>query len=271
MSKRWYHEVSEDWMRQRQLVLTATDIAKLLPEYKRMQKKQSDPGTIIPGFAALWAEKATGYEPDTSSVGKAARGHIFEPWAVEAWNRQVKHQMYHWDDVVICNGGVGFSPDAMDVECKATTARMDVMDNLMVDQHGVMQECPGAIVEIKSYAPAHHMKCCLKDKFEQDELLQVAVPFVVFPHLVQACLVFFCPEAPISMKAFAYTRKDLATQIEVIEDIAKVYRDNAELCMKFAAANDQLEAGCTEQEIWEDFLQSQAENFVGDGVFDLKG
>ena len=181
MTRRWYHEVSEDWLRQRQNVLTATDVVRLYPEYKRYLK--SDPGTVMPGFAALWAEKMSDVELDTSSVGEAARGHVFEPWAVDAWNKQVSHKMYHWDDVIICNDGVGFSPDAMDVEYHGSSARMDVNGMTMIGTDGVMQDCPGAVLEIKSYAPHHHMKCCMKPKLEQDELLQVAVPFVVFPHL----------------------------------------------------------------------------------------
>jgi hypothetical protein len=255
MTRRWYHEVSEEWMRRRHDVLTATDIVRLYPEYKRYLKL--DPGTLMPGFAALWAEKMTDADVDTVSIGDAARGHIFEPYAVEAWNAQVKHQMYHWDDVVICNNGVGFSPDAMDVERKGQRARFDVDGMMLVDQDGVMQDAPAAVLEIKSYAPAHHMKCCMTPKLEQAEMLQVAVPFVVLPNLVQACLVFFCPGAPVSMKAFAYTRKDLEKQIEIVEGMAKLFEETAVECTEFANANGQLDAMCTVDEIWTNYLSQQ--------------
>ena len=75
MTYRWYHEVSTEWLKARKAVLTATDVAGLVPEYKRYLKA-GNPDKIMPGFAALWSQKHSNVEPDPGSMGPAARGHI---------------------------------------------------------------------------------------------------------------------------------------------------------------------------------------------------
>ena len=196
---RWQHDVSEAWLLERRNVLTATEIAKLVPELKRSEKK---PGEISPGFAAIWAEKHSNTMVDTASFGPAARGHIMEPWVVRAWNEQVTagERFHHWDDCIISNDIVGFSPDAMNFIQRANHPRLKVNpsgNKLMCEN--IEYPSPTRIMEVKCYEPANHMKACITPKMEHKELMQVAVAFHVLPKLEEAKLVFCCPGAPIEM------------------------------------------------------------------------
>lgn len=271
--RKWYHEVSTEWLVERRSVITATEISKLIPELKRF-KKAGGTG-IAPGFAALWAEKMTDTEPDPSAFGPAARGHICEPWAVKAWNAQHERQMNHWDDVLIKRDGVGFSPDALDVPCLIDTVSFTVDDGEglgMTSQDGLRQDAPWELLEIKSYDPGHHMKCCLKDRMEQDELMQIAVPFIVCPTMKKAHLIFFCPDAPISMKEFVYTRDDLKDLISIAEEVIACWNETCVLCTEFASANQELQALCSDDEIWAGYLIETADDPMQiDNVFMLKG
>ena len=247
----WYHEVSKDWLEARRYYLTATEISKLVPEYKRSLK--ADPDAIMPGFAALWAEKNAVAELDPASYGHAARGHWMESYAVDSWNQQREEQMHHWDDCIIVNGKVGFSPDAMDIAQEGTGVEMLA--------HRVDAK---ATMEIKSYEPAHHMKCCIKDRMEHDELIQLAVAFHVIEKLEHAYLVFFCPGAPISMKAFEYERKDLKEQLELVGKIVERYAKTVKQCEELQI---DMAAKYTEKEIYNAMVEevelNRRDNILG--------
>ena len=266
--KRWYHEVSAGWLKARQSVLTATDVSSLLPEYKRYLK-QSDPDKLMPGFAALWASKNTIADLDTSSPSSAAaRGHIMEPWAVRSWNTQTQPYMYHWDDCLIrdSTGKLGFSPDAMTVMQKADHPVLDVYGDETMGVENILYHQPAEILEIKSYEPAKHMKAVITERMMHDELMQLAMAFVVLPYLEKAHMLWFCPGAPISMHTEEYTRDDLHDQIRWIMEIAEVYYKQAQLCEKLSS---NMVAQCTEEEVWQEFLKEQEMN--SDNVFILKG
>ena len=269
--RRWTHDVSAEWLRARQGVLTATDVAGLMPEWKRSWKK--DPGTLMPGSAALWAAKHSTGELEVSSPSPAAaRGHIMEPWAVESWNDQVAKRFYHWDDCIICKSDmaipVGFSPDAMDIMQVYPDARLEVTSDGKFLVNIEMRSCdvPREILEIKSYDVQRHMKSVVADKMDHDELVQVAMAFVVLPNLEKARLLWFCPDAPISMHTESYTADDLHDQIRWIMELLEWYQGQVELCEKLPVPH--LKAQCTEQEVWDDFVMQQATD--NDSIFMLK-
>lgn len=281
MIKKWYHEVDSEWLKARKSVITATEISKLVPEYKRTLKDKS--GMISSGFAALWAEKMTDTEPDPSAVGAAARGHICEPWAVKAWNMQMNDNMYHWDDALIRRNGVGFSPDALNIpqtissvvlnvqnRITATSDDAVVEDKILVAPDGTYIDAPVSLLEIKSYDPAHHMKCCIKDKLDQDEMMQIAVPFIVCPTIQKATLIFFCPGAPIEVKAFTYTREDLLDKIDLANKIIEKWEETCECCARSYLDAHNLQALCTEEEIYQDYLVSNMQDNSVDNVFLLR-
>ena len=249
--KNWYHEVSVEWLKERRNVITATEIASLLPEYKRMQKKES--GVLSPGSAALWCAKHTDTDIDTESKGAMARGHVLEPWAIKEWNRQAKPEHFHWDDCIICRNGVGFSPDGCDVPMHLSDAKLSVTsDNVLVNDDGETQQAPTSILEIKSYEPAHHMKCVIEDKKEHKELWQVAVAFYVVPCLEEAKIIWFCPDSPIPMWVEEYKREDLEEQLKIIDGIVDMYFKTAGRCEQISS---KYTVECTEDQIYMKYLQ----------------
>ncbi len=245
MARRWHHEVSAEWLKARQQVLTATDVASLLPEYKRYLKAGS-PDKPTPGFSALWCKKHSDVYLDTESVGAAARGHVMEPYAVDAWNKQASPKFYHWDDCIIIDstGKLGFSPDALTVE----------QDN--ANKITFKNKCEA--MEIKCYEPAQHMKAIMKPKLEHDELMQLAMSFVVLPKLEIARLTWYCPGAPIAMFSQQYDSDDLHDQIRWIMEIAEVYYDKVCPAMEKAVAGGTwMDAIYTEDEIYQEHLAMQ--------------
>lgn len=260
MRETWYHEVDPVWLETRRDVLTATNVVKLLPEYKRVLRGKADPGRIVPRFAALWASKQTMAEVDPSSTGAAARGHIMEPYAVKDWNAQKSPKFSHWDDATIKRDGFGFSPDAMDVEQPhdgTVEYRMSDDGRYLMAPDGSMLNAPKQIMEIKSYDVWHHMESVVAAKMDHEEIMQIAMAFVVMPKLRYAKLLFYCPDAPISMHCETYSRKDLMDQIELIEKIGEIYKNTSMLCEKLKHRS-KLHSITTSAEVYDEFLATRA-------------
>ena len=264
--RRWYHEVSEAWLAARRKVLTATEISKLIPELKRAAKLK--PGEISPGFAAIWAEKHSDMELDVSSFGAAARGHLMEPWVVDTYNDHVAagERFNHWDDCLICNDLVGFSPDAMDQLQRADHPRLHVSpDGNKMQVENIIYPSAKRIMEIKCYEPANHMKACITPKMEHKELMQVAVAFYVLPKLQEAKLCFCCPGAPIPMYIEEYTRDDLTGQLDLIKKVVEKYVETAIQCNEL---NRGYQITFTEDDVYREFLEEQA--MKQNNMFNLK-
>lgn len=268
MARRWYHEVSAEWLKARQTVLTATDVAGLLPEYKRYLKAGS-PDIPTPGFSALWCKKHSDAYLDTGSTEAAARGHIMEPYAIDSWNQQASPTFYHWDDCIICNKMFGFSPDGMTVPQLLNDARLEVTSDgkFLVSDSQMHYDTPREIMEIKSYAPDQHMKSIVEDRMEHKELMQLAMSFAVLPKLEIARIIWFCPGAPISMFTESYTADDLHDQICWITEIAEVYQKANDYWMqKIIEEPASLEAKVTEEEVYMEYMAEQTDS----NVFRLK-
>ena len=251
----WYHEVDPLWLEARKSVITATEIKSLVPEYNRAKKKGTL-GDILPGFAALWAEKSSNTMLDVVSRGAAARGHVMEPYAVGYYNKYSDITMYHWDDSIIVNNGMGFSADALDIPWEGfikLTVKGNELQGPLLD--GKQRLGPKHGVEVKSYEPAHHMKCCLKKKMEHDELMQLAVAFIVCPTLETMTLLFFCPGAPIPMHMEEYTREELKELIEEAQEINKIYY---EIAGKLAKMQSKYVVEETELDIWRETYHPDA-------------
>lgn len=236
----WQHEVSVEWLTARQQYLTATDIVKLLPQAKKFQGKAGLP----PAFVGTWFEKHTKQVPNPVSYDAAARGHIMEPYALLDYNAQGNDDLHHWDDCVIHQGHLAFSPDAMDVP--------QIFENgeLPVDirwDHPKLKEVT-AIAEIKSYQPFHHGQCVVLPKDKQEELMQIAVPFRVLPNLAVAYLIHYCPGAPVSMRVDVYDRDDLQ-RLGYFDSIDMVLQKWVEVVRELKKLKSDYHATYTEQEI----------------------
>lgn len=256
MARRWQHEVSAEWLKARQQVLTATDVANLMPEYKRYLKAGS-PDVPTPGFSALWCKKHSDVYLDTESTGAAARGHIMEPYAIDSWNMQASPRFYHWDDCVITWGIFGFSPDGLTIP----QGQMYPCIDLNIDKITSTES-----MEVKCYSPEQHMKAYIKERMCKDELMQAAMAFVVLDSLEIVRIVWFCPGAPISMFAEEYTRDDLHDQIRWILEIGEVYmKCDRYWKTKIKAEPNPMTATWLEEEIYRDYIMVNYDN-----IFRLK-
>lgn len=257
MGRRWQHEVSAEWLKARQQVLTATDVVNLMPEYKRYLKAGS-PDTPSPGFSALWCKKHSDVYLDTEAASSAAaRGHIMEPYAVDSWNMQASPTFYHWDDSIICNNKFGFSPDAMTVpqEYIDPTIWVAANEKMYGERSQFYYRQPAEIMEIKCYEVTQHMKAIIEDHLEKKELMQLAMAFVVLPKLESAKLLWFCPGAPISMHVEEYTRDELHDQIRWILEIGEVYeKADRYWADSLKSLPPKYAAKFTEDEIYADYL-----------------
>lgn len=251
--RRWHHEVSAEWLEHRQQVLTATDVVNLLPEYKRYVKAGEPEDELFPGFAALWCSKHSKGYLDTESQAAAARGHVMEPYAVTAWNKQAKPEFHHWDDCIITKGLCGFSPDATTVEQPKGIVQMSHFFLSDMDE----------IMEIKSYLPDHHMKCFVEDRMEHREIMQVAMAFKILDQLVTAHIVWYCPGAPVPMFEERYVRDELADEIVLVSKVVQTYEKQAKLCEARVGSANVLDAVYTEDEIWQDHMAEWSDSLLG--------
>ena len=263
MTKLWKHEVDPEWLKARHDVLTASEIIKMLPEYKRCLKK---PGDVSLGFVALAYDKLTKREPDPTSVAAAARGHIMEPYAIEEWNAWWPDcEMYHWDDIIIKRNGLGFSPDGLNVpqyyDMGVSLSWSD--KNKCLVQQNTTFEPPDKMLEVKCYEPKQHAKAILTDAKEADERWQVATALMVVPSLKQAFVMWYCPDSPVPMFYKAYERKDLEEEIEIITNMVKMFHDAMAYVkdtLPRTMANDN--PIYTEEQIYKEYCALQSDNLM---------
>lgn len=262
MTKSWRHEVSVDWLMARRDVLTASEIKGLLPEYKRMQKK---PGTMSPGFFALCGAKLSSDIPDPESVGAAARGHIMEPYAIADWNNNAEHY-YHWDDIIIKRNGIGFSPDALDIEQDPDMGVELWCNGKVLDKpyKKYTWDKPTRALEVKCYEPKMHMKCLLESKKTHEERWQAAVAFMVIPGLKYIEILWYCPEAPVPMYSERYFKKDLKEEIEIITGMVKMFHQHMKEVKRFSAdwSRGGMVPSYTTDEIYQEYIKNNSEYFM---------
>lgn len=205
----WYHLVDEDWLKARHSVVTATELRDLRSAYKKATKAELAGTAINQTVAGLWAEKRS-KKVDPGSSGAAARGHIMEPWAIEEFNERLGTEFVHYDDFLIRNGGMGFSPDAMDVPCENKGVLCDV---------GELVNKPRAILEIKSYQEKNHVKAILTQPKFLPERYQLAGAMLVCPTIEAAYICFYNPNCEIGFGWKRYTREDLEAEIDELREL----------------------------------------------------
>lgn len=208
----WYHECSKDWMKARSNYLTASSISKLLPVTPIGRKRD-----VAKSSLEIYAKMhQTSF--DNKSYGAAARGHIMEPYAVRAFNEiGIAPIMYHWDDAVIHNKLLAFSPDGLNV----SQEELPIFDYNFDD----MEIKPTAGVEIKSYSVDKHLLCGISNPLDLEERWQIATAFKVASTLEDMYLVLFNPSASKKMFVHHYTRKSLEAELKIIEVICKNFID----------------------------------------------
>lgn len=186
----WFHTCSMEWMQERQLHLGASEARKLVPLTATGRKRNvtdEDYLGILAGKIAYIGQDAC------ESTGAAARGHILEPFAVEAFNEAevFEEKMFHWDDLLIHRSGdwsLSYSPDSLDIdqrEFEKTASKKGVPAELLK---------PTRLVEVKSYGIAKHLQTACAKPETLEERWQIAAAMLVSPSIEKAALALFNPD-----------------------------------------------------------------------------
>jgi hypothetical protein len=205
----WKHKCDLGWLTERQKYLTASDIKSLIPFTKTGRPRKVD----NTDYLKMMAKKQvilTG--EDCWSYGAAARGHLLEPYAIDAlndWfiNRGAKRQMFfHWDDELISlpDREIAFSPDALDIPQLHENSQMPTM-----------------MAEVKCYSPDRHIATAYTEKSQIEERWQIATGMALLDSIETAYLVLFNPSMRGSNRLFViqYTRDDLKDEIATITKV----------------------------------------------------
>lgn len=209
----WYHKCHLEWMKARQLYLTATDIKDLLPVTKTGRKRT----VTEEDYLKVWSRKQiilTG--DDCISTGAAARGHLLEPYAIDLFNCMTCYNfMYHWDDKLITNGTLAFSPDALNINRDG-----QIIYDINSDLNGL-----NSLAEVKSYNIEQHMIKGCTDKMKLEERWQIATAMVVRPEIKTGYLLLYNPSCEYKMFIHEYKKSNLKNEIKVINEIVDSYKD----------------------------------------------
>lgn len=221
------HRVSMDWLRERKKYLTASEVFDLLPITATGRKRSED--QINAKRLEIWASKQEEpTEDDALSTGTAARGHLLEPYAIAAVNKLVSPIMeevddngelldlfvrvgmaYHWDDALIYNNGLAYSPDALDIPQPIGNKVSYSVDEIK----------PTQMIEVKSYNAAKHYTKGFADKMKLEERWQIATAFSVSDSLMGALLVLFHPGCKDKLFIHSYSREELEEEIKTILEV----------------------------------------------------
>lgn len=242
---KWEHKCDINWLRQRQRYLTASDIKSLLPVTKTGRKREVTDADYLKVMAS---KMVTLTDEDCMSYGAAARGHILEPYAIEALNTVLREmqgpeaeQFCWWDDLLVARHGraIAFSPDAMDVPMGDPTL------------------VPHAIAEVKSYDAARHLLTAYTPKDQIEERWQIATSMALLDSIDHAYLVLFNPKMKYR-KTFVirFDRDELNDEIDMILQIERNwcdFRENGPLAHKPDNGAIHSHHGGSEESIWEDY------------------
>ena len=214
---RYEHEVSREWLLQRQRHLTASDIRKMLADLRKLRDGKTDL-LHCRSFAKVYGSKRNLF-PDTASPSSAAaRGHFMEPHAVGEWAVSNGTAMYHWDDFLLASGDtlLAFSPDALDVPQPAGTCSFVDQIGRFQDQDGTWHE-PKSLLEVKSYDDGAHWqrKLDLVAGVKADERWQVAVAMCVCPSIRSGTVMWYAPQCRDWFDV-TYGRSELTAEMETV-------------------------------------------------------
>lgn len=211
---KWEHKCSLEWLQKRQRYLTASDIKTLIPVTKTGRKREV---TDLDYLKVMASKMIVLNEDDCMSYGAAARGHLLEPYAIDALNEMLvemhgngAEQFFWWDDELISIHGraIAFSPDAMDIPM------------------GHPALMPHAIAEVKSYDAAHHLAVAYTPKEQIEERWQIACAMALCESIDHAYLVLFNPKMKFR-KTFVirFDRDELKNEIKTILDIEERWKE----------------------------------------------
>lgn len=269
----WKHQVSREWLKARQDVLTATEARDLLAASKKFNAVKKPSIWTAPEFLGVIAKKESLNEPDVNSPSPdAARGHILEPYAVKEFNAYAKAhgynwpEMYPWDDCLIRDhkDSIAFSPDAMNVVQPNKDIVWHYKNNYITSESDNI-EAPTAILEIKSYNSTNHMKCGFTRKTGLKERYQLAYAMLVCPSVEDAYLMFYNPDsAQYSVFIKHYTRAELEKEMDLMYTVYQNYiwymnELNGSQGFKYTSQY-------TEEQIWNEYIKEHERDVLNKEV-----
>lgn len=204
----WKHKCSLAWLQERQRYLTATDIKSLIPVTKTGRPRKI---TDMDRLKVLAKKRVILTEEDCWSYGAAARGHLLEPYAIDALNDFLidlgapRQMFFHWDDEVIhvIGSSLAFSPDGLDIP--------------QLHNPG---DYPTMMAEVKCYSADKHTTLGHTPKMELEERWQIATAMATLDTIKKAYLVLFNPSMQTDrLYVIEYTRDDLVEEIKMVRTI----------------------------------------------------
>lgn len=216
----WYHKADLEWMRARQLFVTASDVKKMMPVTPAGNKRSKD--LVEKAMADVWASKLkTLNDDDAVSYGAAARGHAMEPFAIDEFNDHHVAHLHHWDDALVARTDVmlAFSPDAMEIE-------QPQWMNGVIESTWVPISMNN-IGEVKSYSVENHYRCGLVPKLKLEERWQIAVAMAVLAQVQLAYLILYNPACRHPMFVREYVPSELSREIEIVLETTAAYHEFA--------------------------------------------
>lgn len=224
MHREWRHDVSENWLMTRRYFLCASDIRNLINDYRKVKAGKIEL-MRAQQFAKVYGSKQV-TEVDTSSHGPMARGHVMEPHAVDEYNAWRGTDFHWWDDKIITNGNLGFSPDALDIPpVPGVQTIMRGIDGKLMATGG-MVNAPTAMLEVKSYEAGGHYqrKIAFNAGEKLDERWQVACGMAVCDTIEEGTILFYAPQCD-DMFEVTYLRDHLEEEIEIIREIDGMWNE----------------------------------------------
>lgn len=255
---KWLHSVDGDWLDARRKYLSSSDIVRMLPT--TMTGRPRSASSIEEAIRKVWSDKqARITQDDIMSTGVMARGHILEPYAIDAFNKSKVsiRRLHHWDDTLVYRNGLACSPDALDVKQPHECSIELDGDKTKVKMVG----------EVKCYNPASHYECGLITPVTQlAERWQIAAAMYVMPSIDMGWLIFFNPNVTHPLFSRFIMRVDLADELEAIDDLLTVYSafvtDFAELAD--VICNEPVKLACRTED---DIVAELEEKMEIDGKF----
>lgn len=229
----WKHRVNKDWLMARTHYLTASSIKNILPITETGRKRSQ--AQIEANMMKAVSNMMTEFIPDDDciSTGAAARGHLLEPIAIEEANNAKNFGLYHWDDIILVKGLLGWSPDAMSIPQNGHLKKSCIYD---IEKQGT--PCPASIGEVKSYLMERHIASVYTDKKDCPERWQLAVGMALLKQCQYANLIFFNPDSNVRLAVKTYSRQDLEEEIEMVKEAEESFREFLKNLPKREEKND---------------------------------
>lgn len=229
----WKHKVSKDWLMARTHYLTASSIKSILPITETERKRSQ--AQIEANMLKVASNMMTAFIPDDDciSTGAAARGHLLEPIAIEEANIEKSLGLYHWDDIILVKGLLGWSPDAMSISQDGWFGKGCIYD---IDKNGA--PCPASIGEVKSYLTERHIASVFTDKKDCPERWQLAVGMALLKNCQYANLIFFNPDSTVRLAVKTYSRQDLEEEIKMVKEAEDSFQEFLKNLPKIEDKND---------------------------------